>query len=227
MRQLLYVPMMHDQADLGSLGSALARKTAALTGARRWTIHKETMHKFWETVATYLRSFDPRHLKLYQDGLPVGGKMARRVVEEAAQKGSKNYQLVLDLLHKGSELRQTEDPALLLREHENIRMSVQEEWAGTERRSAQHYQLEADRLTSERDQVIANIINATLKESEVGVLFIGAHHNVVSHLPADISVTAIKDREQVMAYFEELLYGQDEKRLAALAENLTCPVIIS
>ncbi|MFH1560602.1 MAG: hypothetical protein ABID84_04250 [Chloroflexota bacterium] len=220
---------MHDQADMGGLGAALAQKTAALTGERRWAIHKETVHKFWGTVATYLRSFDPRHLKLYQDGLPIGGKMAWRVAEEAAQKGSKNYRLVLDLLHKGSELRQTEDPRLLLQEHENIRRSVQHESAGAERCScsAQHYQLKADRLTSERDQVIAETINTTLKESEVGVLFIGADHDVVSRLQKDISVTAVKDPEQVMAYFEELFRGQDEKRLAALAENLTSPIILS
>jgi hypothetical protein len=227
MRQLLYVPLMHDQADLGSLGAALAQKTAAVTGARRWAIHEETMHKFWETVATYLRSFDSHYLKLYQDGLPIGGKMARRVVEEAAQKGSKNYQLILDLLHRGAELQQTEDPRLLLREYENIRRSVQQESAGAEHVKTPQYKLEAHRLMSERDQVMADTINATLKEGEIGVLFIGAHHNVVPLLPADISVTAVRDREHVGAYFEELLQGQDDRKFAALAQHLASPASIS
>lgn len=227
MRRLLYIPIIHDQADLGSLGAALAQKAAALSGERRWAIHKETAHKFWESVGAYLSSLDSSRLRVYQDGLPVGGKMARRVAEEAARRGSKNYQVVLDLLHRGAELRQTEDPRLLLREHENVRRSVRQESAEEAPQNAHHCKLETNRLMSERDQFIAQTINATLKEGEVGVLFIGAEHDVVSRLPADISVTAVKEREQVMAYFEELLRGQDQGNLATLAQNLTSPVSLS
>ncbi len=48
--------------------------------------------------------------------------MGRKIVEEAARRGSKNYRFVLDLLNRGAELRKTktEDPVLLLREREDL-----------------------------------------------------------------------------------------------------------
>ena len=69
MRKLLYVPIVHSEADLGSAGTTLAQKSAALSGDRRWVMRKETVDKFWETVAAYIRSFDPHQLRVYQDGL--------------------------------------------------------------------------------------------------------------------------------------------------------------
>ena len=51
MRRLLYVPIVHDEAGLGSVGTALACKRAALSGERRWALHKETVRKSRESVA--------------------------------------------------------------------------------------------------------------------------------------------------------------------------------
>ncbi len=227
MRRLLYVPIIHEEADMGSVGAVLARKTAALSGERRWAIHKETVAKFWQSVAAYVRSFDPCRMKVYQDGWVADGNVGRRIVEEAAGRGSRNYQLILDLIDRGAEVRKTEDAVLLLRERENILGLAQEQSPGKHRRNSLQARGRKDRLTEERDRFIAHTINTTLQDGEIGLLLIGAHHDVASRLPEDISVTAVKEPEQVMAYFEELLHGQDEKRLAALAENLTSPVILS
>lgn len=214
MRHLLYVPIIHDQADLGSAGTALAQRSAALVGDQRWAIHQETVGKFWENVAAYLRSLAPRQLKVYQDGLPIGGEAGKRIVQEAAGRGSRNYQLVLELVDKGAELRKTEDPALLLRERENIRQSAQ--------RSAM-----ARNLTEQRDRFIANTINATLQEGELGVLFVGAYHDVASCLAKDILVRVVKDRQKVQAYFEELFLGHDDRKLRELRQYLVAPVAVS
>lgn len=227
MRRLLYVPIIHNEADLGSAGATLAQKSAALSGDRRWMMHKETVDKFWETVATYTRSFDPHKLRVYQDGLAADGETGRRIVREAVVRGSKNYQLVLELLDRGAELRTTEDPVLLLQEHENLLRQMHQEFAGEGEGDTEQYRLQRDRLMEERDRFIAETIGTTLKEGEVGVLFVGADHDVATRLPADISVTAVKDPEKVMAYFEELLHGQDERNLAVLAQNLTSPASLS
>ncbi len=227
MRRLLYVPIIHDEADLGSAGATLARESVALSGERRWTIHEEAVRKFWESVAAYLRSFDPRRLKVYQDGLAADGEMGRRIVEKAACRGSRNYQLILELLGKGAESRKTEDPVLLWREHENIRGSAQQGSAGEGLSSSERYRLERDRLMEKRDKFIAETIDATLKDGELGVLFIGAYHDVAPRLAADISIEMVKDREKVQAYFKELLQGRDDRRFEEIARHLASPVSVS
>lgn len=218
MRRLLYIPIIHEEADLGSARTALAQKSAALSGERRWVLHRETVGKFWETVAAYLRSFDPYQLKVYQDGLAADGETGMRIVEEAARRGSKNYQLVLGLLKGGAELRKTEEPALLLREREVLLKHLRQDL------DAEQYRLQRDRLMEERDKFIAKTVTATLKEGEVGVLFIGAHHNVASRLAGDISVEAVKDPGRVRAYFKELFLSHNEVRLKELVQYLTSPI---
>ena len=79
-------------------------------------------------------------------------------------------------------------------------------------------------LTAQRDKFIADAIEGTLKEGELGVLFIGAYHNVSSELASDITVRMVKDPTRVGAYFRELLSGEDPAKLEAVAAHLTAPV---
>lgn len=224
MRRLLYVPIMHSQADMGAAGGVLARQAAALSGERRWTVHQETLRGFWESVAAFLASFDARRLRLYQDGLAASGQAGRRIVEEAARRGSPNYRLVLDLLDKGAQLQTTEDPALLLRERDNLLGVVHRRAEGEAGHTADSYRRQRDSLTEQRDRFMAAAINGTLREAETGVLFVGAHHDVAAYLDGDITVQHVKDREQVRAYVEELLLGRDDDKLDKLSQVLRAPV---
>ncbi|MEW6034246.1 MAG: hypothetical protein AB1603_05280 [Chloroflexota bacterium] len=223
MRRLLYIPIIHDQADLGSEGAALSQGSVVLAGQRRWTSHQELVARFWDSLASYLGELEPGRVKVYQDGLAAGGQMGRRVVEEAARRGSKNYQLVLELLDKGAEIRKTEDPGLLLQEQQNIQESVARKSEWEERHSAEQYRLRTGRLMAARDRFIAGSINTTLREGEVGVLFIGAGHNVAPHLSSDIQVETVRDRKKVQAYLEELFLGQDDRKLEELRRYLSSP----
>ncbi|MBI2919115.1 MAG: hypothetical protein HYY01_14165 [Chloroflexi bacterium] len=220
MRRLLYVPIVHSQADLGDAGTGLADRSSALAGERRWRLHAETVDRFWDSMATYLRTLDITVMVVYQDGLPAGGEAGRRIVEEAARRGSRNYRLVLDLLHSGAELRKTEDPALLWQERENLLSLLGQ---GTAPGDTQQYRQRRDSLTQERDQAVAEAINASLKEGELAVLFMGAYHDVLRHLAEDIAVEMVKDPADVRAYFEALFDGRDDGRLEALAQRLASP----
>ena len=224
MRRLLYVPLIHDEADMGSVGDALGQRSTESFSKQRWTLHSEVMNKFWESVAAHLRTLDPHRLKIYQDGLPSDGPLGRQIVEEAAQRGSKNYRLVLELLERGAELRKAEDPRLLLQERSNILQLVDQSGHRKTSQEAQQYRRQRDHIMMERDKLIAKAINATLKEGEIGVLFLGAFHEVPGQLASDISVEALKDRQRVRAYFEELLLSQDDERFRQLAHYLTSPV---
>jgi len=223
-RRLLYVPLIHDEADMGSVGNALGQRSTESFSKQRWAIHSEVMNKFWESVAAHLRTLDPHRLKIYQDGLPSDGPTGRQIVEEAARRGSKNYRLVLELLDRGAELRKAEDPGLLLQERRNILQLVDQPGHRQTSREAQQYRRQRDHLMMERDKFIAAAINATLKEAEIGVLFLGAFHEVTGQLANDISVEALKDRQRVRAYFEELLLSRDDERFQQLSHYLTSPV---
>lgn len=223
MRRLLLVPIVHDEADLGRSGAVLAQESARLAGEGRWAVHRGSLCRFWEQVAAYLGTFEPRRLKVYQDGLPSDGSVGRRIVEEAAERGSENYRLVLELLNRGAELRRTEDPQLLLQEHQHL-LGLLGQAAGGQGWDAQQYRSQRNRLLKARDGFIARTIDATLKEGEVGVLFMGAEHRVASGLPADIAVEVVKDPKKVRAYVAALFGGGDERAFARLARYLGSPI---
>lgn len=220
MRRLLCVPIIHEEADLGSAGTALTRRSATLFGEQRWKVHQEVVGAFWEGVESYLHTFDPARLKLYQDGLAADGPLGRRIVEEAAARGSRNYRLIFELVRRGAEVRKTEDPLLLLRERESLLRLIQQREAQASPQEVE----EKERLLGERDAFIAGTVGATLKEGEIGVLFIGAYHDVLSRLARDIAVEPVKDPKTVQAYFRELVSGREEDRLWELGRELAEPV---
>lgn len=222
MRRLLYVPIVHSQSDMGQVGVALEHQSAVTLGERRWRLHQETVDRFWDSVEAYLQALDARQLRIYQDGLPADGETGRRIVVEAARRGSRNYQVVLKLLERGAELRLTEDPALLWQERANLLALAQA--GAAQPRDTEQYRRRRDQLTEERDKAVAEAIGASLQENELGLLFMGAYHDVLSHLAADISVHSVKDPTQLRAYFEALFGDHDDARLVALGERLASPV---
>lgn len=218
MRKLLYVPIIHTRGDMGSLGPALERKSASQLGDKLWTEHQEAVAGFWRAIEDYLLSLEDSHLVIYQDGLAADGELGRRVVEEAARRGSLNHGLLLHLVNRGADIRKTEEPSLLL---EELGLARQE--AGAEGPS-QGYKARRARLLEARDRFIARTIAETLKEGETAVLFIGAYHDVLPRLPEDISVEPLKEPDKVRLYLEELTSGKDPQRWRHLADYLASPI---
>ena len=227
MRRLIHVPIVHDEADLGMAGPALLAETVRVAGTARWAAHTETLGRYWAEVAVFLQSLDARQLKLYQDGLPVGGSVGRAIVEEAARRGSRNYQLLLDLIGRGAELRMTEDPALLWQERDSLARETSTTQPGSGR-PGEHRPVpdpeERGRLLRERDEFIARTIDATLKEGEVGILFLGAEHQATARLAPDIVVEPLKDPGLVRAYFQALFRPGHDRERARLALDLASPI---
>ncbi|MBI4302113.1 MAG: hypothetical protein HY664_05870 [Chloroflexi bacterium] len=198
----------------------IAKKSASLYGEKRWAEHQKTVAKFWERVADYLLSLDAARLKIYQDGLAADGDLGRQIVEEAAKRGSLNHQLLWRLLSQGAKIRKTEDATLLLKEYEDLTRQTRA------KSPVRNDGLARERLTEKRDTFVAKTINETLAEGEVGVLFMGAYHDILAHLSQDIVVKQLKERGKVVAYFNELVSGREEERLRQLALYLTSPVAL-
>lgn len=222
MRQLLYVPILHTEPDLGSEAASLDRQSSSLLGEERWAKHKVRVARFWESIAGYLAAIDASTMKIYQDGLPAGGALGKKIIEEGARRGSRNHQLLLSLMARGAEIRKTEDAPLLKEEYDYIAALNRSGSAG-DSDLYRRYRLRKNRLTEERDRFIAGTIGETLQDGETGILFIGSYHNILPYLPRDIKVTPVKDREKINAYFRELISGADEPKLERLAEDITRP----
>jgi hypothetical protein len=100
------------------------------------------------------------------------------IVQTLAERGSQNHQLLLDLVAAGGHLMGTEDPGLLLEEYHQLKNGLR----GGRRQNQ-------DGVMTNRDEYMARRINETLQEGEIGILFIGAMHQVYERLPRDIEVS--------------------------------------
>jgi hypothetical protein len=111
---------------------------------------------------------------IYQDGLPIC-QHELEIVRELAGAGSRNHQLILELIGQGATLMGTEDPQLLIREYHLQRSRLQPQPGGAPAAAAPD---EAAELLELRDQSIARRIADTLPEGQVGLLFLGAAHRL-------------------------------------------------
>ena len=220
MRQLLYVPVIHVESDLGSIASAIDKRSAEICGRQRWEKHKQTVTTFWDEIEEYFKKLDSTNLKIYQDGLMADGELGHKIIQEGAKKGSRNYQIVLDLIERGGEIRKTEDIALLKEEYGRILKLAQTKSLWEKTTAYIGYRFHKDQLMEKRDKFIATTINETLKEEETGVLFIGAFHDVIPHLANEIEIEEVKNREKVRDYFKALISRGDEEKFDELSKYL-------
>ena len=225
MRKLLFVPVIHMEPDLGSEAAAIDSKSASLFGEERWAKHKESVAKFWGSIADYFANVDASTMQVYQDGLPADGALGRKIIEEAAKRGSKNHQIILDLMARGAEIRKTENPTLLREEYDHITALTRSKSVAEKTIASAKYKIRKNQLTKERDKFVAKTIDETLKEVETGVLFMGSYHNIFPYLPKDIIAKQVKDREKINAYFTEFVSGGEERIFEQLAHYLISPIV--
>lgn len=193
MRRLFVVRIVHTSADMGSMSEGLIKEGIAKLGREKWLENQRKIESFWNEVEKEINSLnlDYSRTRIFQDGLPCGGELGLKIVKETADKGSRNYQIVRNLIEKGAAIEATESPELLRKEYGNIKDIVTASSEKEKAEAIQKYEQIKDELMRERDDYIANEIDITLKDGETGVLFIGAAHNVVLKLPKDIEVISL------------------------------------
>jgi hypothetical protein len=185
MARLIYVPVVHSTAEMGSAEPAYKAAFVAQYGEGKWAERSAKFDAIWRVISDAIKALclDLRRVKLYQDSLPVCGREIA-LVHDLAAEGSRNHQLLESLARGGATLVGTESPELLLDEYRLLRSPKER----TEAKAAA--------LLEARDRFIAERIDATLGDGEDGILFIGALHKVAKFLPQRIRVEYLAVRGQ-------------------------------
>lgn len=195
MRQLIYVPIIHTMVDMGSKSEALKQEYLRRFGVARWERSRQVIDEAWEGIRAKLLALTLpwERVRIYQDGLPVSGRELE-IAQDVAAQGSKNYQLVIELVLRGARLMGTESPELLTREYAHIKRIADAKTDAEREEAMRSYAAESSEILKERDAFIAQRIAETLEEGEVGLLFLGMMHEVDRLLPEAIQVEFLIDR---------------------------------
>jgi hypothetical protein len=225
MRNIIYIPVIHTSADLGSLARDVTKRGIADLGEDVWEEHQKTVDAFWDRISEYFDSIDVSGAKIYQDGMVAEGEIGAKIVEEGLNLGSRNYQLVSKLLKRGAILIKTEDFNLVMKERDRLLKITQAKTTTEKLFGFIKYKLTKNMLLNKRDEYIVQRIDETLNEDQTGILFIGAYHNINQRLPRDIQIREIKDTQKIREYQKMLpFYNMDKKRFKELGRYLVSEI---
>ena len=225
MKKLIYVPIIHMSADLGSIAKQVDSRGVAGFGEDFWNKHKETVSGFWDVIAEYFADLKVAGFKVFQDGMVAHAEVGRIIVEEGIKAGSKNYEIIGHLLKQGATLVQTEEFALVKEERDRLVKITQAKSTSKKLLAFLVYKLKKNRLLKKRDRFIAGQINATLHDGETGILFLGAYHDIIVNLAPDIQVQEVKEVKKIRDYQRMLLSARkDQEQFDELGKYLVLPV---
>lgn len=223
MRTLLYIPIIHSGADMGSMAAEISRKGVEEFGKDFWETHTSTVNKYWEGIARYCRNLEigADGLKIYQDGMVADGEIAVRIIEDSLKAGSKNYEIISGLVNRGAVVVRTEELWMVKKELEMLKTIPTSGALIVKLFRVFRFKILQSKLLKQRDKFIAGRIAETLGQDETGIIFLGAYHNILKYLPRDISVKEVKEISKIKEY-QKLLPAQsrEKHRFKALSEYL-------
>lgn len=202
-RLLVYIPILHTQNDMGSMADVMQEKYIKQFGKRKWQEHVEEIDKMWKEIRRKILrlKLSYKMVKIYQDGLPICDK-EKEIIVELASRGSPNHKLVQWMMRQGAALVGTEAPELLMKEYNYLKQSLACEKYEEREKLIHEFEKESKELLRDRDKRIAEQIDATLKQGETAVLFIGLLHQVDELLPTDMKVHYLIHRLPFRRSFE-------------------------
>lgn len=225
MKKLIYVPVIHMSADLGSIAKYVDKRGVAGFGEEFWKQHRETISGLWDSIFEYFSGLEVKGFKIYQDGMVADGEIGKKIVEEGIKAGSKNYEIIDDLLKKSAILVKTEDFALIKEERDRIVKITQAKTTPQKLIAYLKYKLAKNRLLKKRDNYIAKRIDETLDCGETGILFLGAYHGIIPKLAKIIQVIEVKEVRKISRYQNLLLSVRKNKlEFEELNKYLISPV---
>ena len=221
MRTLIYIPIIHSVADMGSLGDELTRKSVAGIGENIWQTHTDTVNGYWAAIEFYFENIHQyvKGVKIYQDGMFVDGEMALKLINDGVKSGSKNSEIVSNLISRGAILMKTEDFKMVKDEYDGLQSILKSKSTIKKLIQLLRYKILKPIFLRRRDRFIAATIDETLDANETGILFIGAYHNVLKKLPKDITTIELKEVAKIRKY-QKTIQSYSKNKIAQL-EQLT------
>ena len=185
-RRLVYIPIIHTMADMGSIGASIRGKKLTTLGRQGLMRQAAVVDKMWEKIESVAASLPlvQGTVRVYQDGLPVCGH-ERQIVADLAGAGNRNHRLLMELEARGATLMGTESPNLLVEEYQLATAAFA---SGAAVRTDIRQRELRDALLEKRDRFIADRINRTLGAGESGILFLGMLHEAAKYLDSGIDV---------------------------------------
>lgn len=177
MKRLIYVPVIHTEADMGSVAEPLKKEYIQRYGLKKWQEHIDAINSMWQGIRQkiFALGLEYERTRIYQDGLPVCNKELA-IASDLAEAGNENYKIILELLQRGAKLLGTEDPTLLLEEYNYVKDVAKIDNLEEKEKVIKEYEKKARDILERRDQYIADRITQTLMDGEIGILFIGMKH---------------------------------------------------
>ncbi|MGO9571161.1 MAG: hypothetical protein ACLP5H_26850 [Desulfomonilaceae bacterium] len=184
-RTLVYIPIIHTQADMGALRDQVKKESLKKLGRSGWKRKITLIDNFWTEIEKIIEelSLPLKRVRIYQDGLPVSGRETE-IVAELAKSGSRNHALLLRLINGGATITGTESLELLLEEYDHVKKIL---GAKSPAIRSPEKSVSAS-ILRRRDNFIAKRINETLLPREVGIVFLGMLHSLEPWLDKDIQL---------------------------------------
>lgn len=191
-KKLLLIPIIHSEKEMGSLRSDISEIIDEKFGKEKRDEHRKQVALFWENLRILIEDILSRTqgmvIKIYQDGIPIGGSVGAKLIAMGAKDGIPNHRIILSIIERGGILEKTENPVLLKEEYEIIKSIIAAKTGPARESLSEKYKQRLYDLTIERDCYIAKRIAESLHDGELGIIFIGATHDVVKYLPPDIDL---------------------------------------
>jgi pheromone shutdown protein TraB len=191
-KKLMLIPIVHSEKEMGSLKSDISEMIDRKFGKEKRDQHRKDVALFWETLRTLVEAIthnvDCTTIRIFQDGIPIGGEVGVKLVRMGAEDGIPNNQILLSIIERGGVLEKTESPALLKEEYDIIKSVVNAKTDEEREALSEKFKNRLYELTIERDRYIAERIHEALKDGMLGLLFIGATHDVAQYLDPDIDL---------------------------------------
>jgi len=166
-RMLLYVPRMYTESEFKKLTLTLPED------------FQQKTDEFWSYVKEKLVIFDGKVQRVYRDKIDKSGTEALNCLSMLDRE---NYVIAKGLVEKGADFEATEDSMLTAESESWLEM--------LNSKAANSIVLENYRETiRERDKHVSSRINETLKDNEVGVLFMEPNRKIT--VDADIKVIRV------------------------------------
>ncbi len=102
-KTLVYIPIIHDQADMGALRESVQQASIHKFGEKAWMKKLAFIDQSWADIEQAIEAMPLSYekIRIYQDGLPVCGYEAD-IVNQMSTNGSRNYQLIEKLIMGGA-----------------------------------------------------------------------------------------------------------------------------